>query len=52
MDYISTKEYAAVHGIAERTVRNYCTQGKIDGARLVGKTWSVLSDRGADTLYF
>ena len=44
MDYISTKEYAAVHGIAERTVRNYCAQGKIDGARLVGKTWSVPSD--------
>ena len=44
MDYISTKEYAAVHGIAERTVRNYCAQGKIDGARLVGRTWSVPSD--------
>ena len=44
MDYISTKEYAAAHGIAERTVRNYCVQGKIDGARLLGKTWSVPSD--------
>ena len=44
MDYISTKEYAAAHGIAERTVRNYCVRGKIDGARLIGKTWNVPSD--------
>ncbi len=44
MDFISTKEYAELHGIAERTVRNYCVQGKIDGARLVGKTWSVPAD--------
>ena len=41
MDYVSTKEYAAAHGVAERTVRNYCAQGKIAGAQLVGKTWSV-----------
>ena len=44
MNYISTKEYAAAHAIAERTVRNYCVQGKIDGAKLLGKTWSVPSD--------
>ena len=44
MDFISTKEYAASHGIAERTVRNYCVQGKIDGAKLIGKTWSVPAD--------
>ena len=41
MDYISTKEYALAHGLAERTVRNYCVQGKMLGAKLVGKTWSV-----------
>ncbi len=44
MNYISTKEYAAAHAVAERTVRNYCVQGKIDGAKLLGKTWSVPSD--------
>lgn len=44
MDFISVKEFAKVHGIAERTVRNYCAQGRIPGARLVGKTWSVPSD--------
>ncbi len=44
MDYISTKEYAKTHGVAERTVRNYCLQGKMTGAKLVGKTWSVPAD--------
>lgn len=41
MDFISVKEYAALHGIAERTVRHYCSQGKISGAYLVGKTWNI-----------
>ena len=41
MDFISVKEYAASHGIAERTVRNYCVQGKLPGAYLVGKTWNI-----------
>ena len=27
--------------MSERTVRNYCVQGKISGAQLIGKTWSV-----------
>mgnify|MGYP004675812375 FL=1 len=44
MDYISTKEYAEAHSVAERTIRNYCNQGKIAGAQLVGKTWSVPAD--------
>ncbi len=44
MDYISTKEYAAAHGVAERTVRNYGIQGKIAGAQLVGKTWNLPAD--------
>lgn len=41
MEYRSTKEYADLHGLSERTVRNYCVQGKILGAQLIGKTWSV-----------
>lgn len=41
MDFISVKEYALAHGVAERTVRNYCVQGKIPGAQLIGKTWSI-----------
>ena len=44
MDFVSVKEYAESHGLAERTVRNYCVQGKIAGAKLVGKTWSIPAD--------
>ncbi len=44
MDYISVKEWAEVHGVSERTARNYCAQGKIDGAFLVGKTWNIPVD--------
>lgn len=44
MDFVSVKEYAQEHGIAERTVRNYCVQGKIPGAQLVGKIWSIPVD--------
>ncbi len=44
MNYISTKEYAESHGLAERTIRNYCVQGKMPGAVLVGKSWSVPAD--------
>lgn len=44
MDFISVKEYAASHGVAERTIRNYCAQGKITGAYLVGKTWNIPAD--------
>ena len=44
MDYISVAEFAKKFGIAERTVRNYCSNGKIPGAVLVGKTWSVPCD--------
>lgn len=41
MDYISVKAWARREGVAERTARNYCAQGKIAGAYLVGKTWSI-----------
>lgn len=41
---VSTKIYAAAHGLSARTVRHYCEQGKIAGALLVGKTWSIPSD--------
>ena len=44
MDYISVAEFAKKFGIAERTVRNYCSNGKIPGAVLVGKTWNVPND--------
>lgn len=44
MDLISVKEYAATHGLAERTVRNYCVSGKINGALYVGKSWMLPAD--------
>lgn len=44
MKYISVAEFAAKYGISERTARNYCTLGKIDGAVLVGKIWNIPAD--------
>lgn len=44
MNFISVAEYAERHGISERTVRNYCSQGKLQGAFLTGKTWSIPED--------
>ena len=44
MEYISVVEFANKSGISERTVRNYCAKGKIEGAVLIGKTWSVPKD--------
>ena len=41
MQFVSTKEFAEAHGVAERTVRNYCVQGKIQGAQRLGRSWRV-----------
>jgi len=41
MEYISVSQFAEKHGISERTVRNYCAMGKIEGAFLTGKTWNI-----------
>lgn len=41
---ISVKVFAEKYGLSERTVRNYCAAGKIEGAVLVGKTWNVPED--------
>lgn len=43
-NFISAKEYAATNGLAERTVRNYCLQGKIPGAKLIGRVWCMPVD--------
>lgn len=37
-------QFAEKYGISERTARNYCANGKIDGAFLVGKTWNIPAD--------
>ena len=41
MHYCSVSETAKRWGIAERTVRNYCANGKIPDAFLTGKTWNI-----------
>lgn len=44
MDTLSTSQFAEKYGLSERTVRNYCQQGRIAGAFLTGKTWNIPSD--------
>lgn len=44
MEYLSVKEWAESRGVSERTARNYCALGKIEGAYIVGKTWSIPAD--------
>jgi len=44
MEYISVIQFAEKYGISERTARNYCAAGKIDGAFLTGKTWNIPVD--------
>lgn len=44
MIYLSVKEIAKHWGISERSVRNYCAQGRIPGAFLTGKTWNIPED--------
>lgn len=41
MYYLSVSETAKKWGVSERSVRNYCAQGRVDGAILVGKTWRI-----------
>ena len=41
MKYISVAEAALKWGISERSVRNYCSEGRVAGARLSGKTWEI-----------
>lgn len=44
MKYISVADFASKFGISERTARNYCSLGKIEGANLIGKTWNIPAD--------
>ena len=44
IEYISVIQFAEKYGISERTARNYCAAGKIDGAFLTGKTWNIPAD--------
>lgn len=41
MRYLSVAETAKIWNVSERSVRNYCAQGRVDGAFLIGKTWNI-----------
>lgn len=44
MQYLSAAEAAKKWKISERSVRNYCAQGRVEGAVLKGKTWKIPAD--------
>lgn len=44
MQYLSAAEAAKKWKISERSVRNYCAQGRVAGAVLKGKTWKIPAD--------
>lgn len=41
MKYLSVAETAEKWQISERSVRNYCAQGRVQGAELHGRVWSI-----------
>ena len=41
MKYISAKEVAYKWDVTERSVRKYCSEGRVAGAILQGKTWLI-----------
>lgn len=41
MKYLSVKEVALLWNTSERSVRNYCANGRVKGAFLTGKTWNI-----------
>lgn len=44
MGYLSVAEIAKKWNVSERSVRNYCANGRVPGAFLTGKTWNLPED--------
>lgn len=44
MHYLSVNDTAKKWKISERSVRNYCAKGRVEGAVLKGKTWKIPAD--------
>ena len=44
MKYITAAEAASKWELSERSVRNYCSEGRVAGATLLGKTWMIPED--------
>ena len=42
MHYSSVLETAKRWDLSERSVRNYCAQGRVEGAFLTGKSWNCM----------
>lgn len=43
IDYLSVEETAKLWNVSERSVRNYCSLGRVPGAVLDGKAWKIPS---------
>ena len=41
MEYVSVAKMAEKWGLSERSVRNYCANGRIQDCKLIGKTWYI-----------
>ena len=44
MEYVSVGKMAEKWGLSERSVRNYCANGRIRDSKLIGKTWYIPED--------
>ncbi len=44
MEFITVAEAASAWGVSERSVRNYCSAGRVPGAQMAGKTWLIPDD--------
>lgn len=44
MNFVSVSEIAKKWNVSDRMVRNYCANGRIPNAFLVGKTWNIPAD--------
>ena len=44
MNYLSVADMAKKWNISDRSVRNYCAQGRVEGAVIKGKTWHIPED--------
>ena len=49
MGFLSVAEISKLWGVSERSVRNYCAQGRVPGAFLTGKTWNIPADAAKPT---
>lgn len=44
MEYITIQQASKKFNLSTRSIRNYCNQGRIPGAKLSGKTWLIPKD--------